>query len=241
MSSRFFNGINKSEKVGTEAFRKASEQLGQQKIETGNYTLISENSLSASLLFLLISPLDGAYIQQKSSWLEGLKGEQIANSILTIVDNPFVISGYGTSLFDSDGIELKKRTIIENGILVDYLIDFYYSKKLGMKPNSNSLTNLSLANGNRNCNQIISTTDKGILVNNILGGNYNPVSGDFSFGISGFLIKNGKKDTPVNEMNISGNAKNFFKNLVEVGNDNYEFSSFQTPTLVFENIVFSGS
>jgi hypothetical protein len=72
------------------------------------------------------------------------------------------------------------------------------------------------------------------------GGNSNPTTGDFSMGISGMLIENGKMTRPVFEMNISGNLKTLWSSLAEVGNDPYVFGSWRVPTLRFKDVQFSG-
>jgi PmbA protein len=73
------------------------------------------------------------------------------------------------------------------------------------------------------------------------GGNCNPTTGDFSYGIEGFLIENGKITQPVNEMNITGNMLTLWNNLVEIGNDARLTSNRRIPSLLFDNIDFSGT
>jgi PmbA protein len=82
--------------------------------------------------------------------------------------------------------------------------------------------------------------DKGILVTGFIGGNSNDTTGDFSYGIVGMLIEMGKTVKPLNEMNISGNGKDFWNKLAEVGNDPYAYSSKMMPSLYFRDIQFSG-
>ena len=72
------------------------------------------------------------------------------------------------------------------------------------------------------------------------GGNCNGSTGDFSYGIEGFLVENGELVHPVNEMNVSGNMNDFWNTLIELGNDPYKFSSVMSPTMVFDKTDFSG-
>ena len=97
-----------------------------------------------------------------------------------------------------------------------------------------------IVTGPQSLDVLVKGVKKGILVNGFIGGNSNSTTGDFSFGIVGLLIENGEIAHPVNEMNISGNADLFWKNLAAVGNDPYPYGSWKTPTLVFEGIQFSG-
>jgi len=87
---------------------------------------------------------------------------------------------------------------------------------------------------------LIASLDKGILVTGFNGGNSNSSTGDFSYGIEGFLIENGKLTQPVNEMNITGNMLALWSNLVEVGNDPMLSSNWRIPSLVFDRVDFSG-
>jgi PmbA protein len=87
---------------------------------------------------------------------------------------------------------------------------------------------------------MVANLKKGILVTGFNGGNCNGSTGDFSYGIEGYLIENGSIVHPVNEMNISGNMNQLWFNLVEAGNDIVDGSSFMIPTLMFEGIDFSG-
>ena len=135
---------------------------------------------------------------------------------------------------------LKKRAIFEKGVLKSYYIDTYYGKKLKMDPTSGSTTNLVMKPGERNIEEMIATLDRGILITGFNGGNTNGSTGDFSYGIDGFLIEKGKIVKPVSEMNITGNMIQLWANLSEVGNDVYENSSWRMPSLMFKDVDFSG-
>ncbi len=81
---------------------------------------------------------------------------------------------------------------------------------------------------------------EGILITGFLGGNSNSTTGDFSLGIQGFRIRQGKIAEPVAEMNLSGNHLDFWKRLVAVGNDPHPYSSLRIPTLVFDKVQIAG-
>jgi PmbA protein len=237
---RFLSKLPKSNEVAQKALEDTLRQLGQEKIASGRYTMILDNQIAASLLWRLFQPMSARNIQQKSSFLDGMLGKSIGSEHLTVIDDPLIVGGMGSRHFDSEGIASQRRILIEKGILNSYLIDNYYGRKLGMIPNGGSTSNILMAYGNRNQEQIIGAQNKAILVTSFNGGNANSTTGDFSFGISGQLIQNGKIVKAVNEMNISGNFKNLWNQLIETGNDPYPYSSAQTPTLVFSGVDFSG-
>ena len=109
-----------------------------------------------------------------------------------------------------------------------------------MEPTTGQTTNLVFQPGEKDLNGLLADIGRGILVTRFNGGNSNGSTGDFSYGIEGFLVENGKLTFPVNEMNITGNFKQIWHDLVAVGNDVYTGSSTRMPSLVIDNISFSG-
>jgi len=130
--------------------------------------------------------------------------------------------------------------MVEKGVLKDYYIDNYYGRKLGLAPTASGSSNLIFDYGNRSLDEMIKSIDKGIFVTSFNGGNSNGTTGDFSFGIGGMLIEKGKLTIPVYEMNITGNALDFWQKLIETGSDAYTVSSWQPSSMLFEGIHFAG-
>ena len=216
------------------------EKIGQKKIESGKYTILVENRVMNRLLGVLQGPLSARALQQKSSYLEGKIGQKIASDKLTIIDNPFLKKGMGSRLYDGEGLATKKRVIIDKGVLKEYFVDSYYGRKLGMEPNSGSTTNLVFEYGKHSFKDMIKSINRGIVITGFIGGNSNGTTGDFSFGIVGQLVENGKIVQAINEMNVSENSKDFWNKLVETGNDPYPYSSWRRPSMLFEDIQLSG-
>ncbi len=238
-SALFFDKL-KTKEIGTTALKRAIKKLGQEKVESGNMPMLLENRSVGRLLGPIITALNGSAIQQKNSFLIDKLDEKIASDKLTITDDPFIISGYGSRLFDEEGIASKKRPVVENGVLKTYFIDTYYGKKLEMEPTSGSTSNLVFKPGSKDLKELIKSIDKGIFVTGFNGGNCNGSTGDFSFGVEGFLIEKGEFVKPVSEMNITGNMKELWMNLSGVGSDVHKNSSWLTPSLLFNNVSFSG-
>ncbi|MGE5432603.1 MAG: TldD/PmbA family protein [Syntrophomonadaceae bacterium] len=239
-TSRFRNELPSPEVLGKNAAQRALKKIGQKKIESGIYDMLVENRAGSRLLYMLAEPLSARALQQKSSFLDGMLDKQIASEKLTVIDDPFVPGGFGSRFFDDEGIAAKKRVIVEKGILRNFYVDNYYGKKIGMEPNSGSTSNILFEYGTKSLDEMIKDQKRAILVNGFIGGNSNSTTGDFSFGIVGFLIENGEIVKPINEMNISGNAKEFWKNLAEIGNDPYPYRSMKIPAMAFTGVNFSG-
>lgn len=237
---RHLEDIPSAEEIASEAVNRALDKIGQTKVESGVYDMIVVNRAAGNPLYALYSPLSGRSLQQKRSFLDGMLGEQIGSEKLTIIDDPFIPRALGSRLYDGEGMTTRKRKIFDKGILKEFLIDCYYARKLGVDPTGGSTSNVIVQPGERSLEEMIASVEKGILVNQFIGGNSNSTTGDFSWGLSGMLIENGKLVKPINEMNISGNLKDLWSNLVETGNDLYKFSSIQRPSLHFQDVQFSG-
>jgi PmbA protein len=232
--------LPKPEMIGIEAARRTLSMLGAKKIKTETLPVIIENRNAGRILGGLLAAMFGRSIQQKRSFLADKKGQQIASKHLTLIDDPFIKGGLGSRLFDSDGFSAKKRAMIEAGVLQEFFVDWYYSRKLGWEPTSGSTANLVIPPGQRSVKEIMKDLGRGILITGFIGGNSNPTTGDTSIGISGQLFEKGEPVQAVAEMNIADNHLKFWNKLIEVANDPNLSSAQRIPSLVFENIVISG-
>jgi PmbA protein len=184
--------------------------------------------------------LDGGALAQKNSFLTDKLDKPIAAGIFTLTDEPHLPLAQGSRWFDNEGVATRRRTVIENGVLQTYFIDTYNANRLKMPPTISSSSVLTFQQGDKDLNGLIAPLKKGILVTGFNGGNSNSATGDFSFGIEGFLIENGKLVKPISEMNITGNMLTLWERLAAVGNDARANTSWRTPSLVFDNVSFSG-
>lgn len=237
---RHFKDSPSPSEIAQTAVSKALRKIGQKKIQSGKYLTLVENRAAGRLWGTLLQPLSARALQQKSSFLDGMLGKKIASEKVTVKDDPFVPKGLGSRYFDSEGLAAKERYIIEKGILKTYLVDDYYGRKLKLEPNSGSTTNLIFETGSRSPEEMIKGMKEGLVITDFIGGNSNPTTGDFSFGIIGLYIKDGQIVQAVNEMNITGNGKAFWNQLVEMGNDPYPYSSNRRPSMLIEDVQFSG-
>lgn len=229
------------ERIGATAAARALARIGQDKLPTEKLPLIVENRTAGRLLQFMGQGLYGRNLQQRSSYLEGKQGQQIASELLTIVDDPLIARGLGSRLYDNEGMTARSMPILEKGVLKNYFIDTYYGRKLGMEPTTASPSNTVLTLGDKDQAAWMREVGRGILITGFLGGNSNSSTGDFSTGIQGFLFENGEIVRPVNEMNLAGNHLEFWHHLVGLGNDPYPFSAARVPCLVFDALTVAGA
>jgi PmbA protein len=200
-----------------------------------------DNRAAGRLVGALLGPLSAQAIQQKRSFLDGKLGAVIGSEKLTLTDDPLVVKGFASRLFDGEGLAARRMPVFERGVLKAYFIDTYYGRKLGMEPTTGGSSNGAWALGDRDQAALLADMKDGILVTGFLGGNSNGTTGDFSFGVQGYRVRAGQIAEPVGEMNISGNQSDLWRRLIAVGNDPYPYSPGRTPTLVFEGVQFAGN
>ncbi len=238
---RFIGELPAVAEVGREAAQRALSRLGSRKGDSAVLTMAVDSRAAGRLLGALAGPLQAASLQQKRSFLEGKLGQKIGSARLTIVDDPLLVKGFGSRLFDGEGIAARPITFFEEGVLRSYYVDTYYGKKLGIPPTTGNPSNVVVKPGDRTQPQLLADMKEGILVTGFLGGNSNSTTGDYSFGVQGFRVRGGQIAEPVAEMNISGNLGELMQRLAAAGNDVYPYSTIRTPTLVFEGVQFAGN
>ena len=159
-------------------------------------------------------------------------GEQIASSIITVIDDATLPNKRGSFRFDDEGVDAQKTILVEKGILKGYMYDRLWSMKEGAASTGNGrresykyrpiprMTNTLIASGDSNPEEIIRSTPSGLFVKKMGGGQVNTVNGDFVFEVSeGYLIENGKIGEPVRGATLTGNGPEVLKNIDIVGND----------------------
>ncbi len=238
-SSLYWDKLEKAG-IGTTALKRALQKLGQQKISSGKYQMLVDNMNITRLLSPLISAMYGNALQQKNSFLHDKLNKKVASSKLTLIDDPHIVKASGARWFDGEGVATQKRTLFDKGTLKTYFIDTYIAKKMEVEPTVQGPSILTMELGSKNLEQMTTDVQKGIWITGFNGGNSNSSTGDFSFGIEGFLVEKGKVVKPVNEMNITGNLLTLWVNIEAIGNDPRLNSSWRIPSMLFNDVDFSG-
>ena len=219
----------------------AWRQMGAQKQATEVLPIVVDARASATLLHALTSALTASNIQQKRSFLIDRLHQKIGAAALTIRDEPRLQGGAGSRWFDADGFASEPSCPIEGGMLKQYYVDWYYSRKLGWEPTTGSPSNLVVSAGTRTAGDIMKDLGRGLLIRGFIGGNWNLTTGDFSIGIWGNYFENGELTRAFAEMNIADIHLDFWRKLIEVGSDVDRCWNTQTPSFAFEGVAVSGA
>ncbi|MCP4871934.1 MAG: TldD/PmbA family protein [Proteobacteria bacterium] len=234
-------GLPSPKETGAEALRRVLARRGATKAPSSKTTMVVDPEAGASLMGRIFGAMSAGAIQQKRSYLADQLGKSITSDVLTLTDDPFRPRMGASRLWDGEGIATKKRTVIEGGVLKTFYVDTYYGRKLGWEPTTGSPSNIVFEGGKGDLASMLGDVGEGLYVNSWLGGNANMTTGDFSFGLRGHVIRDGALAEPISEMNVTGNYAELLQKLVRVGDDPVPWSTFRTPTLVFEGIQFSGA
>jgi PmbA protein len=239
--TRFWGEMPGAAEQGRIAATRALSRLGSKKGDSAVLSMAIDNRAAGRMISFLMGPLSGGSLQQKRSFYEGKAGTTVGSPLLTIVDDPLIPKGFGSRLFDGEGIAAKAMPVFEAGVLRNFYVDTYYGKKLKLAPTTAGASNLVVKLGAKGQPELLADMKDGIFVTGFLGGNSNGTKGDFSLGVQGFRVRGGKTAEPISEMNISGNHLEFWKKLAAVGNDPYPYSTIRVPTIVFEGVQFAGN
>jgi PmbA protein len=235
-------GKAKLESIAKASVKRGLQELGAKPGPSGRYPLVVENHAARTLLGHIVSVLAGSTLHNKRSYLAGQMDKPVASRLLNLSDQPLLPGGLGSRWFDSEGAASIPLILIKDGKLKNYFLNTYYSRKLGMKPTVGSLSNIVLEpSHDQDFQEMLSGLERGLAVTGFLGGNFNSTTGDFSLGLKGLWIEDGKVAHPVEGMNMAGNAMDLWRGLSIVGCDAYPFSTTRSPSLRFDDVQLSGA
>ena len=223
------------------ACRRAVEQIGPRSVESGKYNVVVDSECASKLLTPVLNALGGFSLQQKNSFLVDSLGKRLFPENLTILDLPLTPGDTGCRLFDSEGVATREMPVIENGVVKTYFLNTYIAGKMQAEPTIEDVTRIKLlpVGDSKTREQLMAQVGDGILVTGFNGGNSNPATGNFSYGIEGFLFRNGRPVHPVREMLITGNFLSLWGNLIGTADDARPCLSKLIPTLAFRQVDVS--
>ncbi|MBC8300323.1 MAG: metalloprotease PmbA, partial [Pelagibacterales bacterium] len=241
-SVRDFKKLESVKKIGNIAAKRAVSRLGAKNISTRVCPVIFSPEMSVSLISNFLSAINGEAIYKKSSFLLGKLNEQIFPEFINIKEEPHLSNGPGTRPYDSEGVLTFKKDIIKDGLLKTYLLDTYSARKLKSKSTGNGvLTNIIIDSSDKLESNIISTLDDGIYITEMMGSGANTLTGDYSRGAFGYLIKNGKIQYPVTGITVASNLVQMFKNIVSLGDDVDMRNRITSGSMMINDVTIGGS
>jgi PmbA protein len=248
-SRTYLVDLDAAEAIGRHAGARAVARINPRKLSTRTADIVYEPRAARSLLGHFSGAINGAAIARGTSFLKDRLGESVFSSAITITDDPTRPRGPASRQFDGEGRPARPLTLVENGVLTQWLLDTATASELGLQSNgrasrggagpSPGATNMTLHPGNMSQAELLKDIGTGLLVTDLIGHGVNGVTGDYSRGASGFWIEDGEIAYPVSEITLAGNLTGMFAGLV-AGSDLDTRSAFAVPSLLVRNITIAG-
>jgi PmbA protein len=246
--------------IAEEAAKRALVLLGSRKITSEKVPVILESSVATDFLGILSASISAEAVQKKRSFLANKLGKKIVSRSVHILDNAHLPWKIGTRPVDDEGVPTSNKAIVSAGVLQGFIHNTYTAKKAGVVSTGNAsrgsfkslpgidVTNFYIQPAEKNSEKtkekgydnLVKSVSKGLLVLETMGiHTANPVSGDFSIGVSGLWIENGEIAYPVKESVMSGNILELFQKVETVGSDLRFYGSIGSPSLLISDMDIS--
>ena len=244
--------LESPEAVGRKAAERALRKLGARKIPTCRVPVVFDPETARSLLGHVFEAVRGDTVYRGASFLTGKLGQRIATQAVTILDDGLRHGGLASRPFDDEGIAATVTTVVEGGVLGNYLLNCYTARKLKLRTTGNAARGVSgppvvgpknfyLASGPYTPEAILRSVKQGLYVTELIGFGTNIVTGDYSRGASGMWIEKGELVYPVEEVTIAGNLGDMLNRIEMVGSDLEFRSALAAPTLLIDGLTVAGT
>ncbi|MFM1752059.1 MAG: hypothetical protein RL119_1021, partial [Actinomycetota bacterium] len=244
------------EKAAADAVDRATRLLGATKPDSRRLTVVLDPFVTAQFLGIIGGTLSGESVVKGRSLFAERIGENVATPLFTLVDDPTNPLAYTATDIDGEGLAARRNVLIEDGTLKMFVQSSYSARRMGMTPTGNGVRGgyggspssgclaLQIVPGQRSQAELIANVDDGILIQQVQGlhSGVNSVSGDFSTGAAGILIKNGTLGAPVREFTIASTLQRMLLDIAEVGGD-LEWLPMRATgvSLVIHDVTMSGA
>ena len=243
--------LEDAEAIGRSAARRALARLNPTRPTTGQRPVVFDPRVSSSLLSAFTGMINGASVARGTSLLKDRMGMRVFAPGITITDDPRRVRGLRSKAFDGEGVPTRRQNLVEDGVLTTWLLDSRTARQLGLSstghasrgtsgPPSPSATNLFMAPGTLTPDALMADIVDGLYVTELMGGGMNTVTGDYSRGAAGFMIRNGQLAEPVAEITIAGSGLEIFAHLTPA-NDLVFRRGTDAPTIRVEGLTVAGA
>jgi PmbA protein len=237
--------------IGHSAGERAVSRLNPTRPKTAQMPVVYDPRVSASLVGHLSGAINGASIARGTSFLKDRMGQRLFAAGVFIHDDPRRVRGSRSATFDGEGVKTRPTTLIEDGVLTTWLLDSRSARQLGLRttghasrgpggPPGPSATNLYMAAGEASPAELMADIAEGVYVTELIGMGLNGMTGDYSRGAAGFMIRNGALAEPVAEITIAGNLLEMFAVLVPA-NDLVFRRGTDAPTVRVDGLTVAGA
>ncbi len=228
--------------LGRRAADQALARLNPARPKTAKLPVLFHPRVAGSMLGHLASAINGASIARGTSFLREKLGQQIFAPGIEIIDDPLRVRGRRSRAFDGEGQRGEVRRFIADGVLTSWILDTRSANQLGLKTTGHAggTSNWYMAPGKLSPAEFMADISEGLFVTEMIGMGINGITGDYSRGAAGFMIRNGALAEPVAEITIAGNLLAMFAALTPA-NDLIFKRGTDAPTLRIDGMTMAGA
>jgi PmbA protein len=246
-SARHLEDLEDAEEIGRRAGERAVARVNPGRPAAGKMAVIFDSRIASSLLGHLSGAISGSAIARKSSFLQDKLGARLFASGVSIIDDPLRPRALRSRPFDGEGLSVARMELVSDGILKSWMADSAAARQLGIAPTGHAArgvggspgvapSNFYMAPGARSRDELLAAFPEAILVTELIGQGVNGVTGDYSRGAAGFLIRNGEIAHPVSEITIASNLLDMFATL-EPASDLEFRRGIDAPTILIPEMT----
>jgi PmbA protein len=250
-SSRHLEDLDPAPEIGRKAGTRAVARLNPTRPKPGRYPVLFDPRVSSTLLGHFSGAITGSSIARKTSFLKDKLGEAVFASAVTIIDDPLRLRGLRSRPFDAEGVRVSRQELVLRGVLKQWIAESASARQLGMEPTGHaargvggapgaSPSNLYMEAGRRSRDELLGAYPEALLVIELIGQGVNPVTGDYSRGAVGFMVRNGEIAEPVAEITIASNLIDMFGTL-EPGSDLEFRRGIDAPTILIPEMTIGAA
>ncbi|HZD73884.1 MAG TPA: TldD/PmbA family protein [Actinomycetota bacterium] len=219
--------------VAAEAAERAVRLLGATKPPTRTVPVVLDRMVAPSLIGVLLAGLSAEAVQKRRSLFADKLGERVGAAGLNLVDDGRLLDGPGATPFDDEGVPTRRNVLLEDGVLQRFLHNTASAAREGATSTGNasrgsfkttpgiSAHNVFFEPGDKDQAGLLAQAGEGLLVQDMTGvhSGANPITGDFSVGVSGLWFRNGELAEPVREATVAAHLLDILEGIVAVGSD----------------------
>ncbi|WP_084395985.1 TldD/PmbA family protein [Henriciella aquimarina] len=239
------------EEIGRTAGERAVARLGPRKVKTQKAAVLYDKRVASSLIGTFLSAISGPSVARGVSFLKDRLGEKVFADGINIIDDPFLAKALGCRNHDGEGLPVERKHLIEDGVLIDWLLNLSSAKQLGRQPNGFAsggfgnppgvgTSNTHVEAGEKAPETLMKEAGKGLLVTDMFGPSINPNTGDYSVGVAGFWFEDGAVQYPVSEVTIAGDLPSMFARLIPASDLEFR-GRLNAPSLLIEDMSIAGN
>jgi len=221
------------DRAAADAVERAVRMLGAGKARSGRTTVVFDPRVVSTILSVLSTALSGEAVVKGRSLFAGRVGETVAAPGVDLIDDPTDQRAYGAAAVDAEGLACRRNVLVAGGVLRGFLFDTVSARRAGAVPTGSAVRGgfsgtpgagcraLLLQPGTLGPAEIIEAVGDGLYVQSVTGvhSGVNPVSGDFSVGAEGLVIRGGALAEPVREVTVASTLQRMLVSVLHVGSD----------------------